>query len=68
MMMTVDACFAFKEDVRGNRLDKLPSYLRELVESEYSPVRTYLETVEPGCFVRIKISVEVAASDRSVAA
>ena len=58
-MIAINERLKFKEGVRANRLAKLPAFLRELFENEYSPLRAYLETVEPGCWVKINISVEI---------
>lgn len=58
-MITIFECLEFKEGIRANRIDKLPSFLRELFENEYSPLRAYLDHVQPGCLVKLNISVEI---------
>jgi hypothetical protein len=63
-MIVVQEMLRFKENISGNTVEKAPGYMKGLFEDEYSPIRKYLETVEPNCLIRAMVVVEVRHADR----
>ncbi len=60
-MITLSHTGTFKEfmDKGGNRVVGLPDHFGSLFNSEWSPIRTYLQTVSPDCEISVQVIVQV---------
>jgi hypothetical protein len=64
--MKVELTYNFRDGgARGNYIDGCPSWLEAMFGDEYSPVRTALQSVEPGTVVTV--SVEVRGAEKASA-
>lgn len=56
-MIEINKRLRFVYGTQGNRVVELPTFLKSVFEDEYSPVRLYMQTVEPDVIVDVTVTV-----------